>query len=88
MARTKKKYAPRQVERHEWTKQEVMLLIQLWDNETIAGMAEKIGVTTNQIKAMAAICRKQGAMLSAKYVRGQRQAIVREALLELKIIKK
>lgn len=88
MARTTKKaYAQRTQPRHEWTKQEVMMLIKLWGTNTIEGIAEEIGVDKNQVKSMAQVCRQQGAELSKKYSRGQRSAIVREALIELKLIK-
>jgi len=69
-----------------WTKEEIKLLLELWDSQTIEQMCETLRRNRAQVMGMAREIRKAGYELSVKKKKGEKQKLVKEVLRELELI--
>lgn len=67
---------------HSWTKEEIMVVIDLWETSTVEEIAERLGMNIPQILYRAWTLRKAGWPLSQKHKRGKFQNLVLELAAE------
>ena len=65
---------------HNWTKEEIKTVIELWENTTIGDLAEKLGVSVSQIHVLRARLNEAGVKLSRKRVRHCVGTLIKEML--------
>lgn len=67
-----------------WTKDEMRLLMDLWDSSNPEEIGEKIGVSRQKVNYMANVMRKAGVPLQLKYQRGTVSLMIKELIADNK----
>lgn len=68
---------------HQWTKDELRTLINLWESHSIEDIAGELSLQESQIKNQVITLRKSGFPLTKKRVVGYKQAMLRDLFTEM-----
>lgn len=74
--------------KRSYTKEDFETVLDLWDTSSKQEIADKLGITTQQVAYLASQINKCGYKLPRKHVTGIRQALIKEMLAERGLIKK
>ncbi len=69
---------------HMWTRAQLNDVITLWDSETVQALADRIGVTKNQVQQIATRFRKMGVKLARKRQNGYLETLMKEVARSVK----
>ncbi len=61
---------------HMWTKEEIALVIDLWETQRTEEIAERIGLAPSQVTYMAGILRKAGYPMAQKHLKGKIYSLI------------
>lgn len=68
---------------HEFTKKEIRTVIELWNENSTDNIAERLGISKNQVVYLAGHIRKAGYKLPRKTIIGRTQSLIKEVINEL-----
>lgn len=74
-------------EKKQFTKSEIALVLELWNDKDTAEIAKELGRTTATISYIATQIRKSGYDLPRKHKRGTLRLLIGEVLKEKRLIK-
>lgn len=70
--------------RHSWTKDELKVIIEIWESKRIIEIAEQLGVSYSSINQLASDMRKAGIPLTKKTTKGILAGLIKQIAEEYK----